>query len=271
MIDYHLHTARCGHARGQPAEYYREACRKGLVEVGFADHFPLGALDFVPPVKVTMEEEELPDYIQEVRELREMPRDKGCPGVKLGIEIDYLPGREEAIRAGLAPHDFDYVLGSVHFLGGWDFTNPDLEEDYGRFREEELFQVYEDYYKTVEKGVSSGLYDIVGHLDVIKKFNYRPRKDTWPLVDKVIDLLAQGDMCIELNTAGFYVPAREFYPAARVLQGCLARKVPVTLGSDAHAPGDVGRDFPRALALLREVGYREIAVFKQRKRSAWKI
>ncbi|MDO9573958.1 MAG: histidinol-phosphatase HisJ family protein, partial [Candidatus Contubernalis sp.] len=234
----------------------------------FADHFPLDLLGFEPPVKVTMEGWELPQYIGEVLQLS--PK-KGNPTVKLGIEVDFLPGLEKTVLRELSYYPFDYVIGSVHFLGDWDFTNPACAGSYEKCSQEEILTLYEEYYILIEKLAEAHLCDIVGHLDVIKKFGYRPRGGTAHLIERVTDLLKEADLCIELNTAGLYTPAGEAYPSKKILDCCFRRGIPVTLGSDAHSPEDVGRDLGRALDLLREVGYREVAVFKERKRGALKI
>lgn len=268
MIDYHIHTARCGHAQGQIKEYYEEACRKGLEEIGFADHFPLDLLGFVPPVKVTMEGKELSEYIEDVFRLQNNSKN---PKVKLGIEVDFLPGSKQIIRKEIHRYHFDYVIGSVHFLENWDFTNPESAHRYNKLSENEILRLYEKYYEIIEKSIKSGLFDIIGHIDVIKKFGYRPVKNIHYLLDRVSDLLREADLCMEVNTSGFYAPAEEFYPGVDMLKLCYNKRIPVTLGSDAHRPADVGRDLKKAAALLKEIGYREIAVFKGRKRSCLKL
>lgn len=268
MIDYHLHTARCCHAEGTVEDYYKEAQRKGLKEIGFADHFPLDLLNFTPPVRVTMEGKELPEYIEEVSQLQ---LKRGNPDVKLGIEVDFLPDREEKIRKQLAKYPFDYVTGSVHFMGNWDFTNPEVACEYAKLKNEEIFGLYEEYYHLIEKVIQSNLFDITGHIDVIKKFGYRPGKSIQHFLEQVADLLRAADICIELNTAGSYAPVNEFYPGIELLKLCHRKKVPVTLGSDAHRPAEVGRDIDKALSLLKSIGYREVAVFKERKRLARSI
>ncbi|UNC92899.1 histidinol-phosphatase HisJ family protein [Candidatus Contubernalis alkaliaceticus] len=268
MIDYHLHTVRCGHAEGTLEQYWREAVCKGLKEIGFADHFPLDVLNFEPPEKVTMEGWELPQYIGEVLQLS---LKNGSPNVKLGIEVDFLPGLEKAIYEELSHYPFDYVIGSVHFLEDWDFTNPACAGAYEKCTAEEILTLYEKYYILIEKLAEAELCDIVGHLDVIKKFGYRPPGGTAHLIERVTDLLREADLCIELNTAGLYTSASEVYPSKEILESCFRRGIPVTLGSDAHRPEDVGRDLEMALDLLREIGYREIAVFKDRKRGSLKI
>ena len=261
LIDYHIHTALCGHAAGEMADYAAAAARKGLREIGFADHFPLRLLGFDPLAKVTMEAEELDCYVEAVRRLA---RSQQQLVVKLGIEVDYLPGKEEELRDILSRYPFDYVIGSIHFIDGWDFTHPAQTAGY---KTRDLGALYCRYFDLVAEACRSGLFDIIGHVDVIKKFGFFPEEDLEPYWQKTAAVLKETGICLELNTAGKEAPAGEFYPRRRLLELCSEQGVAVTLGSDAHAPEQVGRFFPEARALLRDAGYREVALFSGRRRS----
>ncbi|MBW6464388.1 MAG: histidinol-phosphatase HisJ family protein, partial [Firmicutes bacterium] len=127
MIDYHLHTSRCCHAIGTLEEYLAEAMEKGLKEIGFADHFPLGLLDYTPRAPVTMNPGELEEYIDEVEALKSSTT---AIKIKLGIEVDYLPGTEEKLEQLLKQYPFDFVIGSIHFMHDWDFTHPVYADTY---------------------------------------------------------------------------------------------------------------------------------------------
>jgi histidinol-phosphatase (PHP family) len=261
MIDYHLHTARCRHAHGAMKEYLAEARRKGLVEIGFADHFPLGLLGFTPRVVVTMEPAELAEYVADVRELA---ASSGGIAVKLGVEVDYLPGKAGNLASLLAAHPFDYVIGSVHFIDDWDFSHPSYAE---RYRTLDLSRVYRRYFELVWEACASGLFDIIGHVDVIKKFGFQPAEDLEPYWRETARVLRETGTCLELNTSGRDAPVGEFYPAAPFLEICREAGVVVTMGSDAHGAGQVGRYFAEGAALLRAAGYRELAVFAARRQS----
>ncbi|MFO8191549.1 MAG: histidinol-phosphatase HisJ family protein [Bacillota bacterium] len=258
MIDYHLHTKRCGHATGLPEDYLLRAEAIGLQEIGFSDHFPLSLLGHTPKAKVTMESEELVDYIQDIEKLKEKAR---IMKVKVGIEIDYFPEVEEKIGRLLEEYAFDYVIGSIHFIGDWDFTHPAYAEGY---RNLDIDRLYVEYFELIEKACRSRLFDIIGHIDVIKKFGYRPGTDLGPLWLKMARVLRETGTCIELNTSGRDAPVGEFYPNQPLLEACLAERVPLTLGSDAHSPEQVGRYFPEVKSLLSEIGCRELAIFENR-------
>lgn len=261
MIDYHLHTSRCCHAGGTMEEYLREAEKKKLVEIGFADHFPLGLLGFNPANQVSMHPEELHDYIGDVNRIKNLSNNIV---VSLGIEIDYLPAKVEKLAAALENYHFDYIIGSIHFIEDWDFTHP---AQAGRYRDLDIDKLYQRYFSLVEDACRCGLFDVIGHIDVVKKFGYRPEKALEKTWEETARVLLETGTAIELNTSGRDAPVGEYYPHRRFLEICSAVGVPVTLGSDAHDPSQVGRYFPAALALLKNCGYRELTIFRERKKA----
>lgn len=258
LIDYHLHTSLCRHAIGSLDEYVEAALQKGLSEIGFADHFPLGLLDFWPEEPVTMDPGELEGYLRDIREVAlrsEIP-------VKTGLEVDYLPGKTEKTGELLRRCALDYVIGSVHFMGSWDFTHPRFSS---QFQGCSLENLYRSYFDLVWKACYSGLFDIIGHIDVIKKFGYRPGRDFLvSLYGETARVLRETGVALEINTAGLVSPARELYPSEELLQVCLQEGVAVTLGSDAHSPSQVGRFFPEARTMLRRMGLEAITAFSNR-------
>jgi len=261
MIDYHVHTYRCCHATGSPEEYVAEAKRLGLAELGFADHFPLGMLDYEPRVQVTMLPEELEEYLEQVEILKGYSESLI---IKTGIEIDYLPGTEKKLEKLLELYQFDYVIGSIHFMEGWDFTHPVYADTY---QDRDLDALYDQYFKLVWATINTGLFDIIGHIDVIKKFGFRPAGSLEYYWQKTSKILAESETCFELNTAGRDAPVGDFYPDRRLLELAAAEGVRVVTGSDAHSPDQVGRYFDDARALLLETGFRETVSFQKRCKS----
>jgi histidinol-phosphatase (PHP family) len=256
LADYHMHTARCGHASGTMRDYVERALELSLCEIGFADHLPL--LTGYDP-SVTMSMEDLEDYVGEVEMLRS--EYKGMT-IKLGIEADYLPGYEDETARLLAAYDFDYVLGSIHFIDGWGFDDSRYLDGYKKLG---IDEVYRGYYRLVAEAVSTGLFDIVGHLDLVKKYNFKPEGISASFAADAIKKIANAGMSIELNTAGLRKPVGEIYPTLDILKMCHETGVSITFGSDAHAPDEVGMDFDRALELAISAGYQEYAVFNKRK------
>lgn len=261
MIDYHLHTKRCHHAVGELEEYLEEARRKGLQEIGFADHFPLDLLDCPLDRPVSMAGEELEEYVQDVTRLASRGEN---PRIRLGIEVDFFPGKEGETRRLLAKYPFDYVLGSLHFLHGWDFTNPRQVQG---FEEGCIETIYEDYFALVHQLAASRLFDSVAHIDVVRKFGYDTYEEhKTAIVGKTAGILKETGMCVEVNTSGWRFPVAEQYPSRDLLEACFQEDVPVTLGSDAHTPSQVGEGVAQAVRLLKDVGYRRVALYERRQR-----
>lgn len=258
-VDYHLHTKMCGHATGEMEEYLAAASKRGLTEIGFADHLPLY---FLPSHKTlsgyAMQMDELPVYVAAVRHLQGMNK---SVNIKLGVEADFVPGYERELANLLRAHPFDYVLGSVHFIDGWSFDNQEEIEQYNRW---DIGELYEKYFSLVRQAALSGLFDIMAHPDLIKKFNFSPPKSLVSLYEETARVFKQAGVCVEVSTAGLRYPAKEIYPSPNFLKVAFRYGVPVTLGSDAHHPDQVGAGFSQALALVKEVGYKEIILFSRR-------
>lgn len=261
MIDYHIHTHLCRHAEGTPEEYVKAARKRGLREIGFADHFPLSAIGVTPRTQVTMDEDELELYFKMVRQVS----DTDGIIVKTGIELDYVPGKTIKQANELKEYPFDYIIGSIHFMDDWDFTHPCYS---GEFEERSINDVYERYFSLVCEACSSGLFDIIGHVDVVKKFDYRPEKSFLnPFYGEVARVLRNMGICLEVNTSGLDELVSEIYPGRELIEICVQKGVKLVLGSDAHSPEQVGRHFPQALEILQDLGIKETVVFEGRKGS----
>jgi histidinol-phosphatase (PHP family) len=254
--DYHTHTPLCRHAEGEPEAYAAAANALGLTEYGVSDHAP--ALP-EPFDDWRMLESELPSYfewIERVKAVAKMP-------IRSGMECDWLPGCEDWIESLAQRHDWDYLIGSVHYLGDWDFDNPKW---LGRWAQEDVEAVWSHYWKAYAAMADSGLFDILGHPDLVKKFSFRPDGDLDRFYEPVIDSIAASGCVIELNTAGWHKPCAEQYPHSRFLELACSAGVPLVISSDAHAPGELGRDFPQAIQLAKAAGYRETVLFEKRRR-----
>jgi histidinol-phosphatase (PHP family) len=258
--DIHLHSKYCGHATGEPEQYVERAIELGLEAVGFSFHLPIP----IPvPYKVNVSREELDLLAREVERLRAAYR-HDIP-VLFGGEADMLPGQEDAVAELAAAYPFDHLIGSVHFLDGWAFDHP---AEVAGYEGRDIRQLYETYFDRLLAAMRTRLFDIVGHADLVKKFGHRPQGDWSDLMDRVARAARECDLCIEINTAGIDKPVGEPYPSAAFLGTCFEHGVPVTFGSDAHTPGEVGRHFPRAVALARAAGYPTYACFEKRQRTA---
>jgi histidinol-phosphatase (PHP family) len=254
-----MHTPLCRHATGEPGEYAARALAIGLTEIGFSDHSPMRRDDFD---NWRMRFDQLDEYVESVRRLQ-----KDTPGltVKLALEVDYLPGQEEWIGELAARHPWDYLIGSVHYVSDtWAVDNPEF---IARWQERDPYEVWSTYFDRLTQAASSGLFDIIGHADLPKKFGIYPKEDCAPLFARFLESVQKKNIAIELNTAGLRKPCREIYPSRALLQLAAEKKVPITFGSDAHAATEVGSAFAEAVTLARSVGYTHFCRFTQRRRT----
>ncbi|MCS7048521.1 MAG: histidinol-phosphatase HisJ family protein [Verrucomicrobiae bacterium] len=253
LIDYHMHT-RLTDGVGEPVDYARVALARGLHEIGCSDHAPLRDRE----TNWTQKKSDLPVYVEMVRRAqREFPQ----LSIKLGLEVDFIPGHEDWVRELAAMYPWDYFLGSVHFIGDWAV---DLSaKNWEGYDVDERWRAYFDLW---EQAARSRLFDSLAHPDLPKKFGHRPQQRFSDIFCHALDVVARCDVAIEVSTAGLRRPCREMYPSEEFLRLAYQRNIPVTLGSDAHLPEETGQDFDRAVELLRACGYREICLFTRRQR-----
>ena len=256
--DYHMHTPLCRHAMGEPAEYAKHAVVIGLTEIGFSDHSPMRRDDFD---NWRMRLDQLDEYVDSVRKAQ---KDFPKLTIRLALEVDYLPGQEDWIRELSARHPWDYFIGSVHYVSdSWDIDNP---AKLSEWKNRDAFEVWSAYFERLTMAAESKLFEIIGHADLPKKFGHRPSQDCSPVYEKFLAAAAKSGCAIELNTAGLRKDCREIYPSRAILELAFQRGVPITFGSDAHAPGEVGMNFAEAVQLASSVGYVECSRFSRRQR-----
>ena len=254
--DYHMHTPLCGHAIGKPEEYAAQAIAVGLKEIGFSDHAPLVT---GPDPKITMRYDQLPDYYEMIEDVQAKFLNR--LEIKMGLEADFIPGFEADTEELINDYSYDYVIGSVHFIKDWAFDNPD---DLRQWKYQDIDDVYRQYYDLLRQSAKSKLFDIMGHVDLVKKFGHRAKADMTGEIKETAKAFKAAGVAVEINTAGLRKPVGEMYPAPDALKIYCKAGVPLTFGSDAHDPRDVGKDFDKAVALAKSVGYRECLIFKKR-------
>ncbi|WP_034358526.1 histidinol-phosphatase [Deinococcus phoenicis] len=246
--DSHLHTPLCGHAQGTPREYAQAALDAGLAGLCFTDHMPMPAWYDAP---WRMRLDQLAEYVDTVREVQ--AEFAGRLEVRLGLEADFHPGTERFVSQVLNAHAWDYVIGSVHYLGAWGFDNPEYVAEYG---DRDLGQLYRDYYALVAGAARTGLFDSIGHLDLPKKFGHRDPEQGAAL--HALDVVAEAGLALDFNTAGWRKPVAEAYPSPGLTRAAAERGIPFVLGSDAHTPGEVGFRFTDALRQIQDAGGRVV-------------
>jgi histidinol-phosphatase (PHP family) len=280
LTDYHLHLrsddvdATAGqHFTSANVERYRAAAsERGIAELGVSEHvyrFAQALEVWRHPFWERYAHDDLDEYCGFVRERTDL---------RLGIEADFVPGAEDRIANLLQARDFDYVVGSVHFIreGAVDM------DEYGAWTSgRSAEELWRRYFQTLGESARSGLFDVLAHPDLVKYWSptdaarptdpalagrRRPEGDLRRYYELAIEGIAESGVAVEVSTAGLRKPAGEIYPAPAFLEMCLEAGAPVALSSDAHRPQEVGADYDRALELLERLGVRELCVFERRER-----
>ena len=252
IVDLHNHTPLCNHAEGSVAEYIHAAMQAGTKIFGFSDHAPM---DFDPQYR--MKFEEMQEYEQEVLKAKEKYKDQ--VEILLGYEVDYLPGHMDT---RVLNADVDYLIGSVHFIEGWGFDNPEF---IGKWESQDVDEIWQKYFDTIAEMAKSRLFNIVGHLDLIKVFKFMPKGDISVMAREALVAIKEANMVLELNVAGYRKDVAECYPSASLLRDAYALGIPITFASDAHKPEQVGLFHDEIVQLAREIGYTECVYFKKKK------
>jgi histidinol-phosphatase (PHP family) len=268
LTDYHLHlrsddldaTAEGHFAQANVERYRATASERGIAELGVSEHVYRfeQALDvWRHPFWIPYARDDLDAYCSFVRDQTDL---------RLGIEADFVPGAEDRMANLLQARDFDYVVGSVHFVREGAVDMDDFSVwDSGRSVE----QIWRRYFETIGEAARSGLFDVLAHPDLVKVWGGErplPDGDLRRYYELAIDGIADSGIAVELSTAGLRKPVKELYPAPAFLEMCLQAGTPVALSSDAHRPQDVGADYEQALELLDQLGVSELCVFEHRER-----
>jgi histidinol-phosphatase (PHP family) len=268
LTDYHVHlrpdedgTEAERYFTVANAERYREiASERGIAELGVAEHVYrfTQALDvWTHPFWRHWAHDDLDAYCEFVRSETDL---------KLGIEADFVPGREDRMANLLDPREWDYVIGSLHFLGDQAL---DVRGEHDIWRSGNPEKVWERYFETLGEAARTGMFDVLAHPDLVKVWGRGapvPEGDLRRFYERAMDGIAESDVAIEVSTAGLRKPVAELYPSLQFLELCLEAGRPVSLSSDAHEPGQLGHEYERAVEWLRERGVDELAVFDRRRR-----
>jgi histidinol-phosphatase (PHP family) len=268
LTDYHVHlrpdepdTPPERHFTPANVDRYRVAAEEqGIAELGVAEHIYrfTAALDvWEHPFWREWARDDLDRYCGFIREETDL---------RLGIEADFVPGREDRLANVLEQREWDYVVGSVHFLRDRSVDT----EDYSVWGAgESPDRVWRRYFETVAESARSGLYDIVAHPDLVKVWGDRaprPEGDPRYFYEPAVEAFAEAGIAVEVSTAGLRKPAGEIYPAREYLEMVVDAGCPIALSSDAHTPDQIGFRYEQAVELLESLGVRELAVFENRGR-----
>ncbi|ABK82946.1 histidinol-phosphatase [Campylobacter fetus] len=258
IIDLHNHTPLCNHASGSPIQYAQKAYSMGCKYYGFSDHNPMKFDE-----KYRMKFEQMQLYRQIIDEVKAKFDSK--MEILFGYEVDFLDGYmdERVLNAKC-----DYFIGSVHFIGGWGFDNPEF---IGEYKNKDINQIWEQYFNAIENLAKCGKFDIVGHIDLIKVFNFKPTKEIKIIAKNAIKEIKKANLVVELNSAGYRKPVSELYPSDEILEMLAEFNIPITFSSDAHAVDHVGANMEKTMQKAKEFGFNEAAIFINRNRKMIKI
>ena len=259
IVDYHMHLRNgreeVAHDTQSVQPFVDAARAAGVDEIGISEHvyyFEQTCALWSVPYQTERCVHDIEPYVEAVVQAKE----RDLP-VKLGLEVDYVPGREEETRALLEPYPWDYLLGSIHYVDGLGVdSEPRMVNALG------VDGAWQRYFETLAEAARSGLFDSLSHPDLVKIFGDELEAfDYGPAVSAI----AESGVAIEVSTAGLRKPVGKLYPHPDLLAACREAGIPITLASDAHTPNLVGRDFDRALELLRSAGYETVTVFEDRR------
>jgi histidinol-phosphatase (PHP family) len=253
IVDLHNHTTLCNHATGSMEEYVLQAIQNGRKYFGFSDHAPMNY-----DQKYRMSFEQMGGYESSVMELKHTYEDS--IEILLGYEVDFLPNKmdKRVLEAKV-----DYLIGSVHFLGSWGFDNPEF---IGQYKSRNIDSIWVEYFSAITDMVKSGKFDIVGHIDLIKVFNYLPKRDIKSVVYKTIKAIKRANMVVELNSAGYNKPVKELYPSDDILELLIEENIGLTFSSDAHKACEIGKYDHLLKEKLKEFNITKCVVFRDRDR-----
>lgn len=250
FTDYHVHAIGHEHRLHNEENImkYIEFARINKVkEIGFADH-----------CRYLYEKLDLNLY----KKVQEKVSDIS---IKVGLEIDYYPDKIQEIEKKVNFFDYDYIIGSVHYIGKWMFDSDKEKQEYQNWDHDKL---YEKYISLVTESARKDFYDILGHIDLIKIFGIKPvKRRPENIFAPYLKEISKTGLVVEINTNGLNKPVKEIYPSFPIIQMLFDNNIPVTLSSDAHHPEEVGRELDKARELALKAGYRKKPVFTKRRLS----
>ena len=268
LTDYHLHlrtddedTPAERYFTPANAERYREAAEeRGVSELGVSEHIHrfTAALDvWQHPFWRMQAVDDLDSYCGFVRDETDL---------RLGIEADFVVGAEDRMATLLEGYEWDYVVGSVHFLRDHAVDHEDFDV-WDTARDPDA--VWRRYFEVLGEAARSGMFDILAHPDLVKMWGPqrpRPDGDLRRFYDLAMDGIAESGIAVEVSTAGLRKPVGELYPARPFLEMVLDAGNPISLSSDAHTPDHLGAGYEQAVELLGDLGVSELVVFEGRER-----
>ena len=265
--NYHSHSEFCD-GTDKLEDYVVSAIDKGFDAFGFSGHAPL-------PFKNdwTIPKNDLLTYLNEAKRLKKNYKDD--IELKIGLEVDYLESIMKPSDQFYHNLDLDFIIGSVHVLPDKN-TGEFLGVEYIKKEMEQLINntfggnaqlLVKEYYRLVRDMSEHGGFDIMGHLDVVKKTNinsiYFNETEDWykAEIDSTLECIADNKQILEVNTGQVLNDPTRIYPSPWILQMAKSYDIPIMLNSDAHRPDHIDNYFEEAKLMITNAGYRELKVF----------
>ncbi len=274
--DWHTHNSLCGHAEGLIEDYIQYAIKMEIDTLGISDHFPYefySNFEQIPYQGYAMTMDQVEKYLETIDNLKEKYKDE--INIRTAFEIDYIQNQYAKLNKHIEKfrNRLDYLLGSIHILpsrkGLWTIDDPLLKEEY-KISYNSIDEVYDQYYKTQIEMISNleFHYNIVSHLDLVKKFNYFPKKPKIVMekVTEVLENIKNRNLTIEINTGGYRKEVKEQYPSFEIINKIYELDIPILLGSDAHKPNEIAFKFKEILKTLKKIGFSQLAHYEKGKR-----
>lgn len=253
IVDLHNHTALCNHAQGSIESYVLKAIEEKIDIFGFSDHAPMHFDE-----DYRMRFNQMDCYEQDVLHVKQLYAKDIT--VLLAYEVDFLEGYIDDL---VLARNVDYLIGSVHYLGKWGFDNPEF---IGEYQNRNIDEIWQRYFDAIEALAQCQLFDVVGHIDLMKIFNFLPKKDIRLIANNAIKAIKKANMVVEINAAGLRKPIGELYPSQPLMEMLAEHDIPITFGSDAHALEHIGFAREDMHALARHYGYKKCATFQSKER-----
>jgi histidinol-phosphatase (PHP family) len=264
LIDYHVHERHSRDAAtAKIPEYILSAEARGVHEIAFTTHF----ITIGPDVKISIHEDEILEYMEDIRSAQANTKIR----LLAGLEVDYFPGEERHLDSILSSHDFDFILGSTHYINGVDIGSQSQAEGY--FANRPIKKAADEYYAVWKKAIETGLFDVMAHPDYWRKYlRFYGKTALWgdygSTVYKALESAADHGVGIEVNTAGERAGTSHFYPLQEFLVAAHEAGIKnVTVGSDSHTAGTLGYRLDEAAKMLREAGFIDMSTFRKRRSS----
>ena len=289
MGDHHLHLHPHEPAEGGPPPgcypdglieaYVEAAAKRGVDEIGFTEHLyrctesetALGRWwEYEPDQRLAEHTKRfvgrdrnlsLDSYVEAVQGAK----DRGLP-VALGLEVDFFPETMGAVLDLIAPYPWDFLIGSVHWIGGWAVDTAEVSDEFAR---RGVRRAWEQYFELETQLAASGAVDVLAHVDVCKKHGQRPEREPVDLYLAVVEAASGSGTAVEVSSQGLRKPVGEVYPAPTFLEMFNRAGVPITLASDGHAPNEAAWGHEEVVAAARLAGYASSLRFKGRRR--WEV